>query len=418
MERRRIISRLAFILALAFGLRAACAMGLQWRLEANNQKYLIPGDADGYWGLAKALAEGREYAYYTPPRRVLRMPGFPALLAVSIKMFGDSQRPARLLLAAVGALGSAAVYWLGRALFSESIGLTAALITAIVPTFIGFSPLILSETAFAVALVASLAPAAIAAQRMRTAGSLLTVICPATLCGALVGLANYLRPSWLLAAPLLGLVLIIAGRANARSWMAAGAIVAAMFVTLLPWGLRNQRVTGHFLLTTLWMGPSLYDSLSPEATGDSDMAFYDRENLLGRMSEYDVDREYRDRAVAYAKANPGRAIELAFIKLGRYWKPWPNASQFDHWYVKCAVLVSSVPLWIAVAYAIFRGRPGWIAIALTVGPILYFSAVHTVFVGSLRYRLPAEYPLAVLAAVGWQTWRNMKSSATSAGGCP
>jgi 4-amino-4-deoxy-L-arabinose transferase-like glycosyltransferase len=415
MERRRIITRLAFILALAFGLRAACAVGLQWRLESNHQQYLIPGDADGYWNLAEDLAEGREYSFYTPPRRVLRMPGFPALLAVSMKAFGDSQLPARLLLAAVGALGCAAVFWLGRALFSESIGLMAALITTIVPTFIGFSPLILSETAFAVALVASLVPAAVAAKRLRTGDSLSKVICPAMLCGALVGLANYMRPSWLLAAPLLGIVLIAEGRANARAWMAAGAIIAATFVTLLPWGIRNQRVTGHFLLTTLWMGPSLYDGLSPEATGDSDMAFYDRENLLGRMSEYDVDRAYRDRAWTYAKEHPGRAVELAFIKLGRYWKPWPNASQFDRWYVKCAVFISSVPLWIAAAYTIFRCRPGWIAIALTIGPILYFSAVHTVFVGSLRYRLPAEYPLAVLAAAGWQSWRGAKAAIVAEG---
>jgi hypothetical protein len=243
-------------------------------------------------------------------------------------------------------------------------------------------------------------------------------LCPAVLCGSLIGVANYMRPSWLLAAPALGLLVIIAGRASTRAWMAGGAIVVATFLTLLPWGLRNQRVTGHFVLTTLWVGPSLYDGLSPEATGDSDMQFFDRENLLGRMSEYDVDREYRDRAAAYAKENPGRAIELGFIKLGRYWKPWPNAPQFDHWYVKCAVFVSSVPLWFAAAYAMFRGRPGWIAIALTVGPILYFSAVHTVFVGSLRYRLPAEYPLAVLAAVGWHTWRASKPAAAVTGGRP
>lgn len=41
---------------------------------------------------------------------------------------------------------------------------------------------------------------------------------------------------------------------------------------------------------------------------------------------------------------------------------------------------------------------------LPLGPILYFAAIHAVFVGSLRYRLPAEYPLCVLAAVGLNDW--------------
>ena len=37
---------------------------------------------------------------------------------------------------------------------------------------------------------------------------------------------------------------------------------------------------------------------------------------------------------------------------------------------------------------------------LTVGPVVYFTVVHSVFVGSLRYRLPAEYPLLILSAAG------------------
>jgi hypothetical protein len=294
--------------------------------------------------------------------------------------------------------------------------LTAALIAAVVPMFVAFSPLILSETAFAAALAGSLAPAATVLQRLRADGSTRSIVCPALLCGCLVGVANYMRPSWLLAAPLLGLAAIVSGHGRTRSWMAAAVIVATTIVTLLPWGLRNHRVTGHFVLTTLWMGPSLYDGLSPEATGDSDMAFYDRENLLGNMSEYEVDREYRDRAVAYAKANPGRAIELAFIKLGRFWKPWPNTSQFKNWWARIAVFVSSVPLWIGAAYVVLRVRPGWPTVALTVGPIVYFSLVHMVFVGSLRYRLPAEYPLAVLAAAGWHAWRVTKTERRVPGG--
>ena len=41
-------------------------------------------------------------------------------------------------------------------------------------------------------------------------------------------------------------------------------------------------------------------------------------------------------------------------------------------------------------------------LAMTAGPILYFAALHLVFVSSVRYRLPGEYPMLILSAVGWE----------------
>jgi hypothetical protein len=177
-------------------------------------------------------------------------------------------------------------------------------------------------------------------------------------------------------------------------------IGVGLFVALLPWGLRNQSITGHFTLTTFWVGPSLYDGLNPEATGDSNMTFFDRENLLGRMSEYDMDREYRRRAWRYAADHPGRAVELMFIKLARYWTLWPNASQFRQAWMQAVVAISFSLILIPAIYGTWLMRQRWDVLLIAWGPILYFAAVHMVFVGSIRYRLPAEYPLAVLSGVG------------------
>ncbi len=394
--------RLGCVLAIAFAVRVVAAFAIQASLPPGELD-LIAGDASGYWDLAEDIADGREYSIYSPPRRVLRMPGFSAILAASFKLFGPSPMPARILLAAIGTLGCALVFVLGRRLFDERIGLIGAAMTAVLPTFVGFSPLFLSETAFAATLVASLIPAAALLQGLATESTpASTTSCRAASCGALIGLACYMRPSWLLWAPFVAGLSILAGRARPAAWIAALLIGGATFLMLLPWALRNQRVTGHFVLTTLWMGPSLYDGLHPAATGDSEMSFFDNENLLATMSEYDVNREYSRRAREFALANPGRAIELGLIKLWRYWKPWPNAGQFDSWPAWIAMLASSLPLFAATLWGVWTRRPGWIALALTLGPVLYFAAIHSVFVGSIRYRLPAEYPMTLLAAAGAQ----------------
>jgi 4-amino-4-deoxy-L-arabinose transferase-like glycosyltransferase len=397
------------ILLLAFVLRLVAAMTLQWRLDhVWKRQFLIDGDARGYLLLAERITKGESYEIYTPPRQVLRMPGFPAFLALVMSVWSSGMLPLRFALCGVGTVACGLVYWLGRELVDVDTGLTAAALTAVSPVMVGFTPLILSETMFAATLVASLIPLARLFQRHIAArGTVLEkettpVVgsCLAVTAGVLIGVACYVRPSWLLAAPMYAALLVVVSGQRRRALLHGALLLAGLFVCLLPWGIRNQRVTGHFVLTTLWAGPSLYDGLHPGATGESDMTFFDRDNLLSKMSEYDVDRHYRDAAWQFVRKNPGRAIELGFIKLWRFWKPWPGAEQFNHWTAKAVVAIWFIPLVIFSVLGASRLRRNGPALLLCVGPILYFSALHTVFVSSLRYRLPAEYPLAVIAAAG------------------
>ena len=186
-------------------------------------------------------------------------------------------------------------------------------------------------------------------------------------------------------------------------------MLLCMLLPLLPWGIRNRHVTGHFVITTLWMGPSLFDGLHPGATGSSDMTFFEQDHTLDRMSEYEMNRYYKNRALKFARENPGRAIQLGFIKLWRYWKPWPNAEQFRNPILQGFVAIGFLFL---VGWSIYGGwamRGSRELLFLCTLPIVYFAALHSLFVSSLRYRLPAEYPLAVLAAIGiakWYRYRN------------
>jgi hypothetical protein len=108
-----------------------------------------------------------------------------------------------------------------------------------------------------------------------------------------------MRPTWILVAPGLAVLLILFGKQPIRLRMiAATCLLAGLAATLTPWTIRNAFVTGHFVPTTLWVGPSLYDGLNPEAKGDSDMQFFDRDQLMQTMSEYEMDQEYRRRACA------------------------------------------------------------------------------------------------------------------------
>ncbi len=398
------------ILTLAVLLRGAAAVIVTQHLESTGESFLIAGDATGYWELGRHIARGEPYqllgrpddplARNSIPRQVPRMPGFPALLGLSIRVLGDNPLAARLLLALVGTLACFLVYRLGTRLFSTRTGLIAAAACAISPTLAGSSVLILSETLFAT-LVLGFLLAVTSLTRSRETLETRPRLAAAVLVGLTGCAAVYVRPGWLPVIPLFALFWVGGSGWRTRA-LEAGVLLLVVAIGLQPWIQRNWQRTGHPVLTTLWAGPSLYDGLHPGATGASDMRFIVDDGLYGdpAQTEYAIDRHYTDAAWDFVVTQPATVARLAVIKVWRFLKPWPSAPQFRRWWQITLVAGLTVPLYLlAIRGAWWHRHSPWTWL-LVAGPLLYLAALHTVFVGSLRYRLPAEYPLWVLAAAG------------------
>lgn len=402
------------VVGVALAVRLAAAVVIDRQVaQTPGRICLIEGDAAGYWELARRMARGEDYLLYDPPRRVLRMPGFPAVLAVSHLLFGENLFAARCWLVVIGALGCGAVYTLGRVLSTEVSALLAGLATALSPPLIAFTPLLLSETTFATALTVNLWTIALLWRRNRDQQVQIAYWCAIGI-GVTGAIAVYMRPTWLPVVLLVALIHVVYLWRASNRWKEAAVMVLALAVCLSPWAIRNARVTGHLVITTLWDGPSLYDGLHPGATGKSDMTFFEQDQLLDRMSEFEMNQEYRRRAWEFVRSNPRRTVELAVIKAGRYWSPFPNADQFADVRLRWGQSLATLPLMVFAVIGAWRSRKDWVLLSLTAGPVLFFAAVHVLYVSSLRYRLPAEYPLWLLAAVGFAAaWPGTSRSETS-----
>ncbi len=391
------------LLALAFLLRAGVGCGVQvWLDRQPDRDFVVAGDADGYWELGERIARGEPYELYTPPRRAMRMPGYPLFLAGVFSVFGESFWAVRIASALVGTAAVALVYLLGKELHSEQVGLWGAAWQTLSPMAIGFSALILCETLFALTLLFSLWTAARWLKPARGESSSIGWAC---LTGLGVAAATYVRPSWYPALALIPLWGVVRWRTRAAVGQGL-CVVASGLLLLFPWAWRNHAVTGHWIFTTLWMGPSLYDGLNPDADGASEMSFFERDNVMGAggLSEYEMNRHYRDAAVAFVREQPGRAWSLVLSHARRYWSPWPNAEQFRSLPSVVVIGGFTSALFVFAVAGLWRIRRAATALLLIAGPIVAFAILHLAFVGSIRYRLPAEYPLAVAAAIGWCAW--------------
>ena len=394
--------QLACVLVVALGLRLAAGWWWQSRLDGP----FGFGDSESYWVLGRAIAEGKPYEYGAGVR-VFRSPGYPLLLAPIFLLGGEepSVMWARALSAVFGTLSVGGVWWLGRQLFGAQAGLLAAAVAAVYPGAIAISALVLSEAPFGVLMLANLILwiAAFGAQRVGR-GALLSVAA-----GLAAGAATLVRPSWLLFAPFALGVGLAAGRPRRRHLAIGLGVMVGLIAAMTPWWIRDARVTGRFVPTTLQVGASLYDGLNPHATGASRMmtlefAEAERRDPAGAGGkpsdtfEYRLDRRLRAEALGWAHANPGRASRLALVKLVRMWNCWPNEPTLSSWPIRLAVLVSYVPvLALGILGACRTIRRGWPYVLCWL-PAVYFTLLHVTFVGSIRYRQPAMLALIVLAA--------------------
>lgn len=415
---------LALLLVLAFAARLLAGWAWQERLPGR----FGLGDTESYWVLGKAIAHGLPYTHGVDGGKVFRTPGYPILLAPIIRLVGDNQNAvllARAEAAMFGTLAVLLVWWLTRLLFDDRAAMLAAAVATFYPGAVVLGVLILSEAPFSPLMLLQLALWTLAWRSASTKQRLFW----AFLAGIVAGAATLMRPSWLLFTPFAIAVGLVAGfvrslRRRDAEWLASERgtlarhlaiglfMLVGLVVAMLPWWIRNARVTGRFIPTTLQVGASLYDGLNPDATGASDMRFVERYEQSERQAaegspeslEMRLDRRLRDAALAWARANPRQAIDLAGVKLIRLWNVWPNEPGLsDRRWVGWGVFFTYTPLLILAIIGAWRTIDrGWPYVLCWL-PAVYLTMLHVVFVSSIRYREPAMLALLALAAgAGWR----------------
>jgi 4-amino-4-deoxy-L-arabinose transferase-like glycosyltransferase len=361
------------ILVAAFALRVFAAVIVP------DQSVML-GDAVAYREVGKSLwATGQMNALYF-------MPLYPALVAV----FGPGW-PQLLIDIALSTALVWLIYELTDAIFaSKRAAVLAAAVAAVYPYFIFYSIVGLTETLFMVLLLSAYL---CWYRNAYIAASVFSVL------GILT------RPVLDPLAPLLLLYFAIAIRGlSIKAAAKYLAIYVGIYCVLMaPWWLHNYKAYQTFVRLNLGSGVALLSGNSPSnQSGGID------NNLNATMAPFAeiADPVARDKAMQraalnYIKEDPGRFLIQAAKRFQRFWSPWPLTEEYSRPLYKLISFCSFIPvLLLALVFVVLYGRTYFRRIAPLLLFIVYLNSLHLVFPASLRYRLPVEPFLIILAAAG------------------
>jgi hypothetical protein len=230
--------------------------------------------------------------------------------------------------------------------------------------------------------------------------------------GFLLALACYVRPvplfypAILLPVAVYGAVFREGNRSRRglvqRSCRAA-VFLLVMAAAIVPWTVRNYRVTGRFVPMNdgaglhLWIGASQqwrgeYPDFEPsDAMVAAGMSFGEASDRLGAEAKEIIRRD----PVAWLKLMP--------LKWKRLWIEVPaGKQQIGSSAIKSALQAVSFVTVVLAAVGLYlrrRDPEAWIMIL----PAVYTTAIHTVLFSIARFRIPAEPYLVCLAIVAVST---------------
>jgi 4-amino-4-deoxy-L-arabinose transferase-like glycosyltransferase len=211
---------------------------------------------------------------------------------------------------------------------------------------------------------------------------------------------------------------------NRQTALAAGCLVAACTLVILPWPVRNDAQVGCFTLTTdaraLWKAnnvntyrvldqggwiddvPALPGApLTPEQAAD----YWKTQHRKIRVDECAQMRLYRHLVWVYLRDHPGGKARLAGQAVRMFWSPRQTKTSGRS---EQGTTVDSLRSWAEPLYVVplyLLGIVGLLVVprrlaVLVVALLAYQTLAAMAFAGATRYRAPWDLAIALLAGAG------------------
>lgn len=209
----------------------------------------LESDAIQYNLLAKNLLHNKIFSLDGKTINLTRSPGYPFFIFIIYSLFGEKIAAVQMAQVILVALTCLFVYRIGVIIFSEDVGILAALITAVNPIFICQSFFILSEALAAFLITLSVYLAVVSIQNGKIPHFILL--------GVFLGAAALIKPAVLLL-PFFSLFLLIFFNDWKKNLRFAIFFLIPFILIVGIWIYRDYRHTGYLIPLQIMGGRSLW----------------------------------------------------------------------------------------------------------------------------------------------------------------
>jgi 4-amino-4-deoxy-L-arabinose transferase-like glycosyltransferase len=394
---------------LAFIARLAWALATRWQPQPDD-------DAYRYDFAARALADGLGYVHLTGDPTAFWPPGYSLVLSALYVVFGQHVIAAQLLNVVLGTAAVVLVYLLSRRFADHWPSLAAASIVALWPSLIFYTGVTLSETAFMFLALLGVYLLIAATQREGARASY-----PLLFAGGLViGFAALVRgQALLLPAVLVPFWLVIGCRWKSIALQTC-VVAAGMALIITPWVVRNWIELNSPVLISTNAGVDFWIGHHENATGDfgptgGNALVFSHPEMDPIVREVNANAEGFREGLQYAVTHPFQELALPFKKLfwlyysddeALKWNEGHGGQPFLASPVREGLSALSNVYYFAVLGLIVIGFQRWFSVrdparVLLLSLVVYWTAVHLVFIGDPRFHAPLLPFFGILVGLAW-----------------
>ncbi len=385
-------------------------------------------DERSYNGIAVSLATEGKFATPSGTLTSIRPPLYPALVAVTYRIFGiENFQAVRVLQALLSLASVVQINLLARKMYSPQVGLWAAGICCFYPPLVFTTCLLLTETLFIFLLLGGCLALFSFLETSRLRHLLLV--------GVAFGLAALTRSVLWLFPPFLVCYLLYVSRGEpwSRRIVLAAIPVIAFGVVLAPWSIRNTRLQRTFTTVDVMGGRNVmmgnyeytplfraWDAITIRGDKSWHAVLAAELPEFGAFTQGQRDKAAMRRGVKFAATHPGLTLQRSVVKFFNFWqldRAIVAGALRGYWGVKSRFATALIAALVFTSYAavVLGGIYGFVLfppqdrrmhwfLLLLVG---FICAIHSAVFAHSRYHLPVIPLVMIYAAAAANRWREL-----------